>query len=209
MPLFYQHTINDSTRLAVWHITEDESFFEGVAHISRQVTHPHKRLQHLAGRFLLTLLSPNFPIDEIEINTYKKPFLPGNGIRFSISHCGDYAAAIVSTKYRVGIDVEAVTHKIQRVKERFLSPNELGLLQEEKLLSESDKLHTLFWSAKEAIYKWHGNGPLSFKNNMGMDRLHYLDEEGWIEAHFTQGKRIDLLVNFRFFDDLCLAWLLQ
>ena len=62
MPLFYQHNINDSTKLAVWHIREDENFFKEKVTIQKEITHPHKRLQHLGGRYLLKILHPDFPL---------------------------------------------------------------------------------------------------------------------------------------------------
>jgi hypothetical protein len=58
MPLFYQQHINQSTRLAIWKIEESESFFAETVPLKRDITHPHKRLQHLAGRYLLRFLFP-------------------------------------------------------------------------------------------------------------------------------------------------------
>ena len=52
MPIFFQHQINDDTKLAVWEIKEDEDFFLQHVPLQREITHPHKRLQHLAGRYL-------------------------------------------------------------------------------------------------------------------------------------------------------------
>ena len=61
MPVFFQHQINDSTRLGIWKIEETEDFFKNNVPLHRDVTHPKKRLQHLAGRFLLQFLAPDFP----------------------------------------------------------------------------------------------------------------------------------------------------
>ena len=98
MPLFYQHNINESTKLAIWHITEAEDFFLEKVPLKRDVSHPQKRLQHLAGRYLLTELFADFPLEEILIADTRKPFLADEKYHFSISHCGQYAAAIVSSK---------------------------------------------------------------------------------------------------------------
>src|SRR5687768_3039321 len=106
MPVFYQQDINATTRLGIWRINEDEAFFKKLVPLHRDVTHAHKRLQHLAGRFLLKYLFPDFPSEQVLIADTKKPFLPGEAYHFSISHCGDYAAAIVSKDMRVGIDIE-------------------------------------------------------------------------------------------------------
>jgi len=64
--------------------------------LQNNITHPHKRLQHLAGRLVLSELYEDFPIKLIQIADTKKPFLPDEAFHFSISHCGEYAAAIVS-----------------------------------------------------------------------------------------------------------------
>ncbi|HEY5367522.1 MAG TPA: 4'-phosphopantetheinyl transferase superfamily protein [Hanamia sp.] len=208
MPLFYQHTINGSTKLAVWHITEEESFFRGKVSIQKEVTHPHKRLQHLAGRYLLEILHPGFPFHLIKITSSKKPLLNNGEIYFSISHCGDYAAAIISGDKLVGIDVELITPKIEMVKTRFLRDDELDIAASQKTGSQTKEhqLLTLFWSSKEAIYKWYGLGALSFKNNMGIKKLFFENDAGVIDAYFKKEKMIDLKIEFRFFQNLCLAW---
>ncbi|MDE3184416.1 MAG: 4'-phosphopantetheinyl transferase superfamily protein [Bacteroidota bacterium] len=201
MPLFYQHNINDNTKLAVWHITESEYFFLEKVPLQTEVSHPHKRLQHLAARYLLEILQPGFPFHLIEIADSKKPLLSNEEFHFSVSHCGDYAAAIVSENNLVGIDVELVTQKIKLVKERFLRGDEINLLPD-----PTPELLTLFWSAKEAIYKWYGKGKASFKNNMSLNKLSFENEQGFINAHFEKDERTDLIVEFRFFENLCLAW---
>ena len=108
MPLVYQQNINATTKIAVWHITEPEDFFLVQVPLQREIRHWHKRLQHLAGRLLLKELYPDFPVALIQIADTKKPFLENEPYHFSISHCGDYAAVIVSKTYRVGVDVELI-----------------------------------------------------------------------------------------------------
>ncbi len=125
MPLFYQHNINEFTKLAIWHIIEDRRFFssestteDGMYLIAQ------KRLQHLAGRYLLTELFPDFPLEEILIADTRKPYLEDEQYHFSISHFGDYAAAIVSSKNRVGVDVEKVSPAVEKIRHKFLSRHE-------------------------------------------------------------------------------------
>jgi phosphopantetheinyl transferase len=128
MPFIYQHQINQSSQLGVWHIAEEELFFLQKVPLQRNITHPHKRLQHLAGRYLLTELVPDFPLDLIKIADTRKPFLANEAWHFSLSHCGDYAAAIVSRSQRVGVDVELVSEKVARVQGKFLGQEELAML---------------------------------------------------------------------------------
>ncbi|MEO6683991.1 MAG: 4'-phosphopantetheinyl transferase superfamily protein [Ginsengibacter sp.] len=209
MPLFYQHTINATTRLAVWHITEQPEFFTEHVSLKNTVTHPHKRLQHLAGRYLLKHLQPDFPVDSIRIEPSKKPVLPENKYHFSISHCGDYAAAIISEKNTVGIDVEIITPKIEKVETKFLNEEELILLEKNNSLGKHIELATLFWSAKEAMFKWYGKGSLSFKQNLLIRQLDFAKNEGVITAQFSKEFIQDLKIEYRLFDSLCLAWVAE
>ena len=124
MPLFYQQDINETSRLGVWRITESPDFFLAQVPVHRGITHPHKRIQHLAGRFLLRHLFPDFPMEMIMVADTRKPFLEDESFHFSISHCGDWAAAIVSRVNRVGIDVEMITPRIHRIVPKFLHPSE-------------------------------------------------------------------------------------
>ena len=101
MPLFFQHTINETTKLGIWHIEEEEDFFLAKVPLQKSITHPHKRLQHLAGRYLLQYLFPDFPYTEILIADTRKPYLPNDQYHFSISHCSDYAAVIISAIIKV------------------------------------------------------------------------------------------------------------
>ena len=169
MPLFYQHNINETTRLGIWHISEDEDFFLAKVPLQKTITHPHKRLQHLAGRYLLQYLFPDFPYEEIIIADTRKPYLPNEQYHFSISHCGDYAAAIVSPVYRVGIDIEIPTEKVERIAHKFISENEKSFLSESVICDEQSiparLLFTILWSAKEAVFKWYGAGRTTTRNS--------------------------------------------
>jgi len=82
MPLFYQHNINQDTKLGIWHIEEPESFFLEKVPLKRDVSHPSKRLQHLAGRYLLSYLFPDFPLEEIQIADTRQPFLANEKYHF-------------------------------------------------------------------------------------------------------------------------------
>ncbi|WP_431218070.1 4'-phosphopantetheinyl transferase family protein [Puia sp. P3] len=124
MPLFYQHNINQDTRLAIWHIEEPESFFLQKVPLKKDVSHPFKRRQHLAGRYLLSWLFPEFPVEEIMIADTRQPFLASQRFHFSISHCGNYAAAVVSLSSRVGVDIEQISPRIERVGHKFLDDEE-------------------------------------------------------------------------------------
>lgn len=205
MPVFFQHQINDCTRLGVWKIEETEEFFKGNVPQHRQVTHPHKRLQHLAGRFLLQYLFPDFPYELIQIADTRKPYLPDERYHFSISHCGDYAAAIVSSKNRVGVDVEEPLAKILNIQNKFLSNKE----SEEFLGAQKSpdfRLPTLLWSAKESVFKWYGLGGVDFRQHIQLFNLQ--EEKRTMDCFFAKNQS-ELVVHYRNFDGLVLAWVIS
>jgi len=212
MPLFYQHNINQNTKLGVWHIEEPESFFLKRVPLKRDVSHPHKRLQHLAGRYLLPVLFDDFPLEEIVIADTRRPFLEKERYHFSISHCGDYAAAIVSSKNRVGVDIEIVSPRIQDVEHKFLSAPERALVfGDDHLTTSRDRLLTMLWSAKESLYKWYGLGQIDFRDHMLWTGPEQTGPDGMLffPFEFLKAEKVPLLVNATGFDDLVLAWVVS
>ena len=211
MPIFFQHQINENTRLGVWKIEETEEFFKGNVPLHREVTHPHKRLQHLAGRFLLQFLFPDFPYQLIEIADTRKPFLPDEQYHFSISHCGDFAAAIVSNNKRVGIDIEIPVEKIGRIMYKYLSAKEHELFNlipggENNTAEINYDQPTLLWSAKEAVFKWYGNGGVDFRRQIQLLKQHEGTET--IDCFFSKDES-ELTIHYRQFEGLVLAWVIS
>jgi phosphopantetheinyl transferase len=212
MPLVYQQNINEATKLAIWHITEGEDFFLLEVPLQRSITHPHKRLQHLAGRFLLKVLFPDFPHSMIQIADTRKPFLKDEAYHFSISHCGDFAAAIVSTKNRVGVDIELYNEKVERVKHKFLSEDEQLLLQKSNAVNDLPfiQILTAAWSIKETIFKWEGKGELDFKEHMQIRSLEITSiESADTLCELSKYDRVQLNVQVKFLSQLVLAWCVQ
>ena len=207
MPINYQQNINHATTLAVWEIEEGESFFLEKVPLHQPVSHPHKRLQHLAGRYLLQYLFPHFPTDLIEIADTRKPFLPNEQFHFSISHCGNFAAAIVSTNQRVGIDVELLTPRVDKIKHKFLHPEELKDWKIDELSDQKRiEILTLLWSCKEAMFKWWGRGDVDFSEVMRIDASD-ITEKGILKASFQKAnfkQKVDL--PYILFNNLCLVW---
>lgn len=219
MPLIYQHNINRDTKLGIWRIEEPESFFLEKVPVKRDVSHPYKRLQHLAGRYLLPYLFEDFPLEEIRIADTRKPFLADEKYHFSISHCAQYAAAIVSRKRRVGVDIELITPRIGNIAKKFLTEDESHYFNEEyaQFLEQwglKGRVHqeflTLIWSAKEAIFKWYGLGELDFKQHMRLDGNITMDGDMVkLPFVFDKDKKVHLTIEGRIFDEqrLILAWL--
>lgn len=211
MALVYQQNINPFTKLGVWHITEPESFFINKVPLQREITHPHKRLQHLAGRFLLKELYPDFPYELIKIADTRKPFLENEAYHFSISHCGDYAAVMVSTENRVGVDIEKITGKVEKIKHKFLSTAEQNLV--DILAKGNDELYKSFlivaWSTKESLFKWYGDGEVDFIDHLHIEKINAKENEGKIDCAISKKATTQLQVHYLLFNNNCLSWVLS
>jgi 4'-phosphopantetheinyl transferase EntD len=209
MPLFYQHNINESTKLAIWYITEEEDFFLLKVPLNRNVSHAQKRMQHLAGRYLLAELFPDFPLEEIMIADTRKPYLEDEQYHFSISHFGQYAAAIVSSTNRVGVDVEKTSPAIEKIRNKFLSPHESEIAFEgiEKSGHRLRQL-TLLWSAKESIFKWYSLGKVNFKEHILWTEPYFIrsGDLGELSFEFRKEGSVPLSVYYKLFDDLVLTF---
>jgi len=210
MPLVYQQNINEATKMAVWHITEHEDFFLKKVTLSNNITHPHKRLQHLAGRYMLPELFEKFPLDLIKIADTRKPFLADEAYHFSISHCGDYAAAIVSKSNRVGVDIEVISEKVVSVKDKFLSQEEQEMINgiinvHHSMLSI--QLLTLAWSIKETMFKWYGDSGVDFREHLHIKNISFHDNE--FQAQCILSKKDEVHLNLRglIFNNNFLTWL--
>ncbi|HEX5668057.1 MAG TPA: 4'-phosphopantetheinyl transferase superfamily protein [Chitinophagaceae bacterium] len=204
MSLFYQQDINETTRLGVWKIEEDIPFFLEQVPLHREITHPHKKLQHLAGRYLLKFLFPDFPYELIRIADTRKPFLHNEQYHFSISHSGDYAAAIVSSTQRVGVDVELYSDKVMKVLHKFLSPSEHELISGRA--ASPFIMETLMWSVKESVFKWHGNGGVDFREHIHIQAFGSLSMRDLLKISFKGEPLADLDVFYYLFGDVCLSW---
>lgn len=216
MPLFFQNDIDADTRLAVWKIEEEEPFFTEKVPLHRQITHPHKRLQHLAGRYLLQALFPDFPIGLIQVADTRKPFLEDEAYHFSISHCSDYAAVIVSKTKRVGIDIELVNDKIGRIEHKFVNDEEGQLLKENRTVIDKTKTLKIplpnqqlimLWSCKEAVFKWYGLGNVDFKKHMQVNSIaNNIPDAYHLQMAFKKNEDQMLDLHSLFFDNVCLSY---
>lgn len=202
MPLVYQENIDRFTRLGLWHITEQEDFFAGKIPLSREISHPHKRLQHLAGRCLLRELFPGFPLELIKIADTKKPYVPQDEYHFSISHCGDYAAVIVSQNQRVGIDIELPRVSINNIRSKFLSDSEFDCLRQ--MHADVSTALTIGWSTKESLFKWYGKGNVDFRKDMQI--LSANPQKNELVASFGKGMDFMPTVPVNIYEGLVLTY---
>lgn len=166
MPILEVKNISTSKKLGVWKISETIDELKNLASqlpytIELPVTKiENKQKQWLAVRLLLNELLPNA---QISYNELGKPML-SNDWNISISHTNDFAAVIINMDEECGIDIESISNKVAKIKHKFLSSKDLAQLQ-------TDEELTIYWSAKETLYKYYGKKEVLFIENLFIDNF--------------------------------------
>jgi 4'-phosphopantetheinyl transferase len=168
MPIVQLHEIDENILVGLWKITETSAFFEEEYHASENYVQSfqteNRRLASVAVRRLVRHLLHhwNLPYFGIIKDTNGKPFLQNHNFSVSLSHAGHYAAAIIHKQKKSGIDIEYIREKLIKVAPRVLSAKEL-----QDAGNHLDKI-TLYWSAKEALYKNYSERQLIFSENISI-----------------------------------------
>lgn len=174
MPLVFTKDHHGS-QIALWSIEEEEPFFAERIPYRPDSSHAVKRLQQLSSRYLLELMHPSFPFHQVEVSKAGKPILAESVLHFSLSHCDGFSAAMLGKNAPVGIDVERINPRILRVEKKFLNAKEYELLS--GCNEESRVVYTtLFWSIKETVFKWWGDGEVDFAEQIQIKTIELLDQ---------------------------------
>lgn len=172
MPIIFQQKLSAGSSISVWKITEPLSFFEQTVTAARPILHEEVRKRHLAARLALLQLDPGLSITAMQVAESGKPYFEAGCPFVSFSHTEGYAAAILSKKVEVGVDIEGVGERIMRIRHKFLNEQEQELLQQSVgLISLQDGVEsatwlTRCWSAKETLFKWQGITAVDFREHL-------------------------------------------
>jgi phosphopantetheine--protein transferase-like protein len=200
MPLTLHNNIDNETSFALWKIEEPVDFFAPHFLQNSDIQNEAKRIQWYASRHLLNHVTGSK--SEILKSESGKPYIAGNEKNISISHTQHYAAAMLSSISPVGIDIEIVHPKIERIAHKFLTTNELSAIVENEKI---EKL-ILYWSAKEALFKLYGKGGVDFKTQLLIEPFN-LCNQGKLRASILKEKNISgLEIEYSFFDNHVLTY---
>lgn len=115
------------------------------------------------------------------------------------------AAAIISNSQPVGIDIEMITDKANKVSHKFLHASEIQWL--EKVYQKIEPFHaTLIWSIKETIFKWYGLGNVDFKNDIQIHSLIEGKEENSAACFFKYANPPTFDAHYLKMDNMIVSW---
>lgn len=162
----------------------NNSMYETDTHL-QNISNKEILREKLAVRALLKhLLNSDINIEYSETG---KPCLKNSNLQISISHTRGYAAVAISVKNNIGIDIEKISDKVEKVRSKFINSNEY--------ISEKNELtHLLLhWSAKESIYKALNQEGVELKEDVSID--HFTPQNSGLMTASTQN-----LANNMFFE---------
>ena len=194
MPL-YKKIFIDNSDIAVWRIDEDESFFTSGLEGLPEIQNENKRLQWLASRYLANEILGSHA--QIVKDDQGKPWLKDSAHHISISHTMKFAAVIMNASSPVGVDMEMVNPKVDRIAYKFLQADEIASIN----ANEKVEKLILYWSAKESLYKLYGNGGIEFKTQLLIAPFE-LKSSGELNAQITgiPEEINNLKIHYEFFD---------
>ncbi|XLS28832.1 4'-phosphopantetheinyl transferase family protein [Flavobacteriaceae bacterium M23B6Z8] len=165
MPLYKTIKVNDKTTVYLWHIKESldelrknikitQNCEERIADMRSEI---HQK-GFLSVRQLLK--TAGYEPSDLFYDENGKPHLK-DGKHISITHSFIFSAIIVSESDEIGIDIELVRDKIQRIGHKFSS-------YEYEYINQNNTTITLsiVWCIKESLYKAFATKGVSFKDHI-------------------------------------------
>ena len=141
MPLLSIESYQDA-RFGIWEMSDSPSdYHEWYAEASLLYKSEARRKEYVFVRALLERMTGAKQV--ILHDKSGKPYLDGN-MQISLSHTKGYCAVIVSDSRAVGIDIEYMSDRVDKIARKFIRNDEPMATTIQKLL---------LWSAKEAVYK--------------------------------------------------------
>jgi 4'-phosphopantetheinyl transferase len=184
MPLIVEKQVSISQTVGVWKIEESAEELLKITTLSAEETEKlngfkadSRKKEWLATRRMLFEITGEW--NTIAYRENGQPYLANSMQCLSISHTSGYAALSLQTGGAVGIDIQTVSSKIEKIKQRFLAPSEWDNYRD---LDESELYLHLIWSAKEALYKVHGDNTLYFKEHLTVDNIAKIEQSGKLKA---------------------------
>lgn len=195
MPLIEDKQVGNN-RLGLWRIDGLEIRFESefpelAAQLS--VRHPRTQLQRYASRLLLAEMLGEMP--DVSKDENGRPLLLNHPLEISISHTEGYAAILLGTG-KLGVDVQHYKPNVMKVRDRFLDNRELEM-------TPDIETTTLFWAAKEAVYKYNALPGLDFRDPI---TIHSIEPEILQSSFIYDSVETKLDLGWKKLDGAMLVW---
>ena len=208
MPNYAHHTF-DEGGVAIWHITEsaDELYAQlATTRYDAQLIEKKneaRRAEWLAVRLLVKQLFGSEC--EVDYRPSGAPYLKGSDMHISISHTRGYAVVAYHRAQPIGVDVEHISSRVERIASRFTSEEEAAYIDQH---DEHERMmyHLINWSAKETLYKLFSTPALAEFKEAFHITPYALEGQGILHAGVHHENCAEVEVRYRIFPDFVCTW---
>jgi 4'-phosphopantetheinyl transferase len=209
MAIAYRQRIDEDTEFALWKIEEQAEDLYNQLQLNddekafvEKISNGKRHLHWLGTRVLLRKMLRTEEYIDCQVDEHGKPYLVSLPYHISLSHSFDYAAVMISKKSAVGIDIEQVKEKVERIASRFLAPEELAFINNDQRIPH---LYAC-WCAKEAVYKCYGQKEVSFMDDIALAPFDYADT-GQLNAILSKDAiKMDYTVGYLQYKDYMIGY---
>lgn len=202
--------IEEKYHLGIWKVEEDfDTLFSQVKLNDRDCNtlnsfQSHSRkIEWLSVRTLLKQMLNNDT--GIYYDQRRKPYLEGNSKHISISHSNEITSVLISDHHKVGIDLEYMSHRIDKISDRFMSDKEYINCSKELV-----RYHLyIHWCAKEALYKICDKEGLNFKTNLIISPFEPADEGVINGKVIRERQNEEFILNYFKLNNYIVVWCLK
>lgn len=209
MPKFLHHTF-EGGGIAIWHIEESSEELYALLQTPnydaqlKTKNNATRRAEWLAVRVLLAEVLGRDKI--IAYHATGRPYLTDGSYHISISHTKGYAALAYHRTLSVGVDVEYVSSRVERIAHRFTNSDEELYINKSK---ESERMmyHLINWSVKETLYKWIDDVSAADFQKTFTVRPYALNNNGSISVAIHSPFEREVIVHYFLCKDFVCTWI--
>jgi 4'-phosphopantetheinyl transferase len=209
MAIAFRMQVDDDTEFALWKIEEEADELYKQLQLNdaekayiEQLGNGKRHLHWLGTRVLLRTMLNTAEYIDCQVDDHGKPYLVNMPYHMSMSHSFDYAAVMLSKSKPVGIDIELISQKVERIAHKFLNTKELLMIEPEH------KIEQLYvcWCAKEAVYKCNGRKVISFLDHIRLESVDW-KKEGTMKVVIEKGEMyLDFDVRYMPFGEYMIGY---
>ena len=208
MPNYTHHTF-EGGGIAIWHITEtsDELYaLLGMPCYDAQLLakkNESRRAEWLAVRLLVKELFGSEC--EVAYHPTGRPYLKHGTAHISISHTKGFAAVAYHHAAPIGMDIEYLSSRVERIASRFTTQAEASYID---VLEEPVRqmYHLINWSAKETLYKLFDSPSMAEFKEVFHIASYALAECGTMNATVCDVENTILAVSYLTFPYFVCTW---
>ena len=208
MPNYAHHTF-EWGGIAIWHITETSDELYALLDTEKYgsqllgMKNEVRRAEWLAVRLLVKELFG--PEAEVAYHPTGRPYLKNSTTYISISHTKGFAAVAYHHEAPVGMDIEYLSSRVERIALRFTTRDEASYIDRHDE-SVRQMYHLINWSAKETLYKLFDSPSMAEFKEVFHIAPYALAECGTMNATVCNAEKTLLAVSYRTFPEFVCTW---